>query len=797
MRIAAEFRRVCRPLPVLLALALLAAPCFAVTMRVTVGFGGVQKMAVWTPIAVQLTNPSEDNVEGDLQVSLPGGSRTPMPLCTAAVNLPAHSTKLYHAYARLSGYGGKMRVALTRGYGTLAFKEVNVNSASEEDKLIVTVGDRSTRLSFMQGESINVPPTPRRYGPGGPSGGSTTANIEAGSIAPEMLADRPAAYEGVDVLVISGLVPESTNPNALKAISTWVASGGTLVVSTGADYRAYTNAFYDELLPVKIQGVANVGLAPLSSLGGVAFPATPAAVTQSVIKPGIGRTLVSASGMPIVAARKYGAGRVVFLAFDYRTPPFADWNGKTEFWKSIIKASTGEPIVPTNTQFAGEGYYGQSYSYQDQEAAFKNVVSQNPSIKTPSINTIGLFLLAYLIVLVPANYIVLRRKRRLELAWLTTPAIVILFTIGAYAIGYTMKGGSLRLCEATVIESSSGARYARMVTNASLFSPARRSYDVAVADPSAISQMIATSPGDEPPPTYLGDTSVMPSVGMAMWSSKAFESVGGADLGGAIEASLKQIGGDISGQITNNTAVDFHDCVVVFGSARVDIGRLSKGAVKQVKLAYGGNVGTSPVYPDPAAPLPMRLDKFATRRAMQTGTPTLVAFGAPGNGRFDVTNNRPTAERSVCYVIHLNYEMGDTVIINPGMVTAWGPGSPGGPSPTGRETNGMLGGYVQPGSSSTGMYELPVPAGYRVTSLSLVGSVNSNRNPGSGKGKVLVKVLNRESGKWDTVGFPSAGSIPNPANYVIGNRVKVKYGAAGNRSGFDISVGVAAQAKRQ
>ncbi len=519
MRIAARFRRVsCPPLLLsLCALLILAAPCLAVTMRVTVGFDGVQKQSVWTPVAVQLSNPTEDNIEGNLLVSLPGYGRTPMPMCTAAVNLPGHSTKLYHAYVRLSGYGGKMRVALVRGYGTLAYKEANINSASAEDKVIVTVGDRSSRLSYLQGETVSVPPTPRRYGPGGPSGGSTTANIEAGSIAADLLPDRPAAYEGIDVLVVSGLVPDSTNPNVLRAISAWVASGGTLVVSTGPDYRAYKNAFYDELLPVKVQGAANVdGLPGLAQFGHTAFPAGAAAVTQSAIKPGTGQSVVVESGMPTMAVRQYGAGRVVFLAFDYRTSPFADWNGKTEFWKSIVKGSSGKPIVPTETRFAGEGYYsygGSSYGGQDESAAFKNVVSQTPSVKTPSVNTIGLFLLAYLIVLVPANYIVLRRRRRLELAWLTTPAIVILFTIGAYAIGYTMKGGSLRLCEATVIEASAGARYGRAVTDASLFSPARRSYDVAIADPSAISQMIATGPTDEPPVTYLADTSVMPRCG--------------------------------------------------------------------------------------------------------------------------------------------------------------------------------------------------------------------------------------------------------------------------------------------
>jgi len=770
----------------------------AVTMRVNVGFGGVQKQSVWTPIAVQLSNPGESDIEGDLRIDLPGSGRTPMPVCTAAVNLPAHSTKLYHVYGRLSGYGGKLRVVLARGYGVLAAKEVNINTASEDDKLIVTVGDRSGRLSFLQGETINVPAKPRRQGPGYSPGGTTTANIEAGSISPEVLPDRPAAYEGIDVLVVSGLVPESTNPNSLKAVCSWVASGGTLVVSAGPDYRAYTNAFYDELLPVSVQGAADVpNMAGLSSIGGQAFPATPAVVTHSTVKPGVGRVLVAGPGMPLAVVRKYGAGRVVFLAFDYRTPPFSDWNGKTAFWKSIIRSAGGEPIVPTNTQFAGEDYYSQ-YGYR-QEEGLGDVVSKNPSVKTPSINTIGFFLLAYLIVLVPVNYVVLRRRRRLELAWLTTPAIVILFTIGAYLIGYTMKGGSLRLCEATIVEASSGARYGRAVTNASLFSPARRSYDMAISDPSAISQMISTGPGDQPPTAYLGDTSLIPGVGMAMWSSKSFESVGGRDLGGAVTATLRQNGGEISGQITNNTAVDLHDCRVVFGSARLDIGRLSKGHSKQIKLAYGGAVGGGPSNSDPEQPLTLRMDRFATRCAMQAGSPALVGYASAGDGTFGVANNRPRAERSLCYIVHLNYEVGDAAVINPGMVKAWRPDEDSyyydrqGDAQGG----GMLGGYVQGGESFTGAYELPVPAGYKVTSLSLVGWVNRNSKAGAGKGRVSVKLLNRKNGKWDEVSFPSGGSVPNPAAYVSEeNVVKAKISSTGGAQS-EVSCGISAEARRQ
>lgn len=754
MHIAAHFRRVNLSPLILVALILLAAPCLAVTMRVNVGFDGVQQMNSWTPIAVSLVNASSENVEGVLVVNEPEGSQAPMPLCTTAVNLPAHSTKLYHAYARFPGYGGKIRISLNRGYGVLASREVNVNPVAREDRLIVSIGERTGRLGFLQGEQIAVQVRD-------PYGSGTTSQpvaIQAGSLSPDMLPDRPAAYESADVIVISGLAPDSTNPNALKAICAWVASGGTLVVSTGPDYRAYMNPFYDELLPVKIEGAANLpGMAGLGSLGGAAFPAGPAAVAKSTVKAGVGTVLLSESGVPLIVERQYGAGKVLFLAFDHKSSPFRDWNGQTAFWKSIVKGANGEPIAPTESSLPGEGMasrYSRGYNPGEQMGGLAGTVMQNPSIKTPSLSVIALFLLAYLVILVPANYIVLRAKRRLELAWLTTPAIVLLFTLGAYAIGYTMKGGNLRLCEAVVVEGSSNARYARTVADASVFSPARRSYDIAIADPSAISQMIALGRDDEPPVTLLGETSAMQGVGMAMWSSKTFEAVGGTDLGGVMEANLQQVGGQVRGEIRNNTGVDLKDCVVICGGASTEIGRLNKGESVPMQVDIRPGTGHAPFYPSSESSLNQRLRPFVCNKAASTGTPVLVGFADSRTGVIDISSNRAATERSVCYVFHLDC---------PGIQGLAAHAAPAAPapivtSPIQVQGDTILSEYV--GDTVTRRYKLPVPPGSPVIAIK-IGTPTGARGSANG---LTIKAYNVSTRQW--VSVAPGSTLPNPGRYV-------------------------------
>ena len=803
MQIAARLRRVCYPLFVLVALAGLATTCHAVSMKVTLGFGGVEKTSVWTPVAVSLSNTSDESVEGVLVMTQPDVDQAPLPTCTTQVILPGHSTKMCHIYIRITGYGGKLRVSLLpRGFGVLASKDVNMQPADANDRLIVSIGDRATRLSFMQGEAINVPThsVPPQY-PGGPPGrtGPTQITIHAGSLLPKELPDRPAAYEGASVIIASGLSPDTVEPNALKALCMWVASGGTLVVSTGPDYKAYTNPFYDELLPVSIQGAADVpGMQSLSAMGRGAFPAGPAAVTKATLKPGIGSAMLTQSGVTLVAERQYGAGRVIFLAFDLRASPFKDWNGQTEFWKRIIKSSTSEPMVATSTQFADSQNSGQYAYQQDQYAGgLASVVMQNPSIKTPSINTIGFFLLAYLIALVPVNYLLLRRKRRLELAWVSTPVIVLIFAVGAYAIGYTMKGGELKLSECRVIEGSSGARFARAVSNAFVFSPARRSYDLSVADPTALSQVIPLNRDDAAADTYLGETTALREVSIPMWSSKTFESVGGEDLGGAIESNLKLNGSEVSGTIRNNTNVDLRDCVVHYGNAESGSFRLRKREVKQIRVAVGkAGPPPSPGYYSANMDVRLRLLQYTQTKVASHGAPSLIGFSSSQQGVFSLPKDRPHTEYAACYIFHLKYETGDVISIPPGMIS----GASSGSAPIRRvRDDGMLQGDMYSGSASTLTYRLPVPSGFKVTSVRVLGSVRRQGRKTAGGLKLSSDILNCRTGRWEPVDIPSAGTLPHAVDYISPDNV-VTLKVANNRAGgyvISVACGIAAEARRQ
>src|SRR5207237_1443834 len=91
-------------------------------------------------------------------------------------------------------------------------------------------------------------------------------------------------------------------------------------------------------------------------------------------------------------------------------------------------------------------------------------------------------------VIGPLNFIILRRMRRPELAWATIPALVLLFSIGAYVLGYGSKGGELLTIRAKVVHSASEVQDAQAVQAWGIFSPNRGSYKLNIGADGVVSQ---------------------------------------------------------------------------------------------------------------------------------------------------------------------------------------------------------------------------------------------------------------------------------------------------------------------
>lgn len=654
----------------------------AVSMDATAGFDGAIMNQAWAPVTVKLANASVDSVKGEIVVEQPGYGGQGLILCSAKVDLPANSKKLYHVYIKPPQYGGNLSVSLVDSGRTLVQKDVSVTTVNPGDRLVVTVGSRPSPLSFLANTPVPQRGQPQPASPYGASPSAGSGRIVVGTIAPGELPDRVGAYQAATAVVLQDFNPSSASPKALKALSMWVACGGLLIVPGGPDYKRLQNDFFNELLPVTVTGSTTASLG--GSAGGLNLPSGTAAVTQSVLKQGIGKQLAGGQ-FPLVAVRSYVNGAVIFLAFDTQSGAFGGLNGQANLWTRLIMTDTTMPLI-VSSQWNYQDQYAQ---YNGGQQGFQNTLSQsveqNEALKTPSFTLLSIFLCAYLIVLVPVNYTFLRVKKRLELAWITTPAIVVLFTLGAYIIGYATKGNGLQTHQITFIEASAGSRYAAKITDASIFSPSRRTYDVEAADPYALCQILVSDRERTPVSSYVEESAcTFERLGMAMWSSKTLESGSGEDLGGALEARINTVGGIPSGSITNNTTVDLKDCRVCFRGRMIHIGDVRHG--QTVTIGGSSHKATADTYAD----TPTMESSFKDLIRSQSGSwsvPVLVGFSdaAPV---FDLKDARSSGKNITCYAFKLEADkisvgasVSSTVAQAPGPVPAPMPVAP--PTPRG------------------------------------------------------------------------------------------------------------------
>jgi hypothetical protein len=386
------------------------------TMQVTVGFDGYCRSDCWCPVYVVLSNEQAD-VQGELRAIVPNTGDNARPHVYARpVVLPAHSRKAYSLYLPFAGSRppSKLDVQLVAGEDVLSSWIGGVRWLDEGDWLHGVVGGSPSSINLL--------------GDVAPAGG----NAAVAHLSLETLPLNPLGWEGLDMLVLNDVDTTALTRDQRQALETWVIHGGHLIVGGGAG-AARTVAGVTDLLPVTVGGVRSVDeLHALSERLRVPAVAGPYAVAEATLRTGEvlieqrdeqGEGAVTAS-LPLLARRTYGAGMVDFLAFDAGLQPFARWDDNVLMWESIVEVGHG----PSERLLIRAG---------DSAHDAIDVIS---GLELPPALQLLAFMLVYTRLIGPANYLVLRRLDRRELAWLTIPLIVLGFTAWAYMTGFRVRG---------------------------------------------------------------------------------------------------------------------------------------------------------------------------------------------------------------------------------------------------------------------------------------------------------------------------------------------------------------------
>ncbi len=478
------------------------------------GAAPVAKFAAWAPVYVDLQvldsipEPAELVVESPDSDGVTSTLAVPLDLSNARPGTAVNARQLARfPYVRPAAGAGETTVTV-RLKGVAISEPFRVSDLRPKDPLTYVVLGLGSRLPGFD--------LPR---PAAGEGETTPANVplrggrvEVTAIADlDLLPDHWVGYDAADLVVLTtasgDLFEKLFSPagdHKRPALLEWVRRGGRLVVSVGekAPLLAQLGAAR-EFLPAGVKAgapVRTLNRLPLywsaressqtSTMTG-SLTARGAGFPVANLEPSRpGRVLIppparQADEKDVVAAQSgYGLGRVTVVGFDLDRPPFTEFTSRAEFWDWVLReggaarasvGSEGRPRPPSS---------GPTDDEDELTVALRTHVDTFDGVPVISFGWVAVLIAFYLVLIGPVEYYLLKRVLgRVELTWLTFPAIVVTVSVLAYLSALGVKGRDLRVNAVEVIdvvpERGGGRVYG--TTWFSVFSPRIDAYAVGVS----------------------------------------------------------------------------------------------------------------------------------------------------------------------------------------------------------------------------------------------------------------------------------------------------------------------------
>lgn len=534
-----------------------------VTMRVSAGYDGYYKeSAAWVPVQVTVTNDGPA-LEGELQV-ITGSGPSNRVVYSSPISLPTRSNKRVTFYVYVQGFANRLDVLLVDGEGeTVSEVESNRLEQLGSDALLYgVVSEEPVELAFLEDVTAG-------------RAEAAVALLEA-----EMVPEVGAALNALDVIVFTHVDSGRLAPAQVEALRGWVNTGGQLVITGGSEWQRTTAAF-GELLPVAVSGSESVDDLPaLAAHTAVPFrDPGPYVMATSTLESG--QLLLHQDGTPLLARQEVGQGAVTFLALDPTLAPLLDWDGNERLWREV---AGNVPELPVWARGIRNSY------------AAGQALNSLPGLRLPSAFWLFLFLSIYVVVVGPANYLVLKRMQRRELAWVTIPVLILFFAALAYLTGFRLRGNDVILNQMAVAYGHADGEQMRIDSLLGIYSPNRTTYDVTLA-PDVLVRPFERNYGQMAGSGNLdavtrGSNVVLDGVRVDVSGVETFVAQSyrpAPAVGGRATLHLTGGGAELEVDVQNNSDLTLENAGLFFGGTFVSLGNLAPGATVDEQRTLTGN----------------------------------------------------------------------------------------------------------------------------------------------------------------------------------------------------------------
>jgi len=295
-----------------------------------------------------------------------------------------------------------------------------------------------------------------------------------------------------------------------------------------------------------------------------------------------GRALATSGDQAVAAELTYGSGRVTLLGFDPTTKWLAESKSVEALWRAALPARTAD-----GAQLIDDSQLVQS-------------VYQLPSLALPPTSGLLILIGAYIVIIGPINYFVLRRLDRRELAWITMPLLVLVFTAASFGYGFLLRGTDVVVNEVAIVRGAPDATEASAQVYFGVFSPTRATYQVSLPQGALLAAPIADPFGQG------GSTlDIVQGTGQQLPSMVRNLSVGTSSLrvvraelpveAPRMRASLTLDNNELKGTFENVSDEKLESVAVVLGGAVASLGDVDAHGRVDVSLPVRDNPFGAPL----------------------------------------------------------------------------------------------------------------------------------------------------------------------------------------------------------
>ncbi|MGE4284139.1 MAG: hypothetical protein AB7G87_10510 [Clostridia bacterium] len=537
------------------------------------GYDGIYKVGGWTPVRISVRNSGE-NFDGEVQVIADSQMYEFKSAYAQPLNLAKNGEKQVTIYVPINQTRASVDVQLIQNQEIITEQKYYFKKTLNPNTMLIgALTDSMSGLRYLSGANF----------------GNQNISVqgEIVQLNDEIFPVSDKVLNNFNIILVNNFDIATLSEAKRQSLVKWVNDGGLLVLGAGPSYKKVFNGLPEALKIVEVRSEAQITqFNALQEYAGKIESSAPSSMNISVFDVQEGQKLAMQEDVPLIIQQKFGNGFIGCFAFDPGLEPFSNWEGVNQaVWQRLANDTisgfvTGEKWNP---KMQYEFYH-----------TMNNALRYIPSIKMPSFFLLLSFIGAFIIVVGPLNYLILKKKDKREWAWITTPIIVLLFSLSIYIIGFGTRFSSAVCSIVSIIEFGNNSKSVNVTAHTGLFNPnrgtlkIRTSKDVEVdftANPYIDRGYVGSSEEQQKKiisKFTLGEQPTVEFYEKGIWDFSSFIMNKKVSFTDGIHNNIVISNNAIKGSIENSTGFKIQDAVVVIGNSYAKIGDIDIGESKEV-----------------------------------------------------------------------------------------------------------------------------------------------------------------------------------------------------------------------